>query len=141
MNKKWMPITAGVLDILYGVGEVLGGSFDITASRFIVSGIDWRKIVFALLIAVGVLVIVSGVYALKRRMWWLALVGSIFAFIPPALYIWVWVCWPLFKPSYLLHAHLLEILGVLLLGFIGILAIFPIVLMVLSRKQFAGKQV
>ena len=139
MDKKWMPITAGVLDILYGLGEVVAGSFAVTASQFITSGIDWRRIIFALLIAVGVLVIVGGVYALKRKMWWLALVGSVFALIPPALYLYIWISWPLFQLSDLLHANLLDILGVLLLGFIGILAIFSILLTILSRKQFEGQ--
>ncbi len=88
-NKTWMPTTAGILDI------VSGGFGLICALMFIFMGGVMRfvpdvptylwPIFMALsvpLAIVGILAIVGGIYALQRKVWGLALAGSIAAFFP-----------------------------------------------------------
>ncbi|MCJ7670387.1 MAG: hypothetical protein MUO61_07755 [Dehalococcoidia bacterium] len=60
MERTWMPTTAGILCIIAGAISVISG------------------IVFAPLIIVGIIAIVGGIYALRRRIWGLALAGSSF---------------------------------------------------------------
>ena len=89
MEKTWKPITAGILDIVAGgftvlasIGLIVGGG---------VTGVvpDVPDFVPALLMGmaipfliVGILAIVGGVYALKRKKWGWALTGSILALFP-----------------------------------------------------------
>ena len=89
MEKTWKPTTAGILDIvaggftvITGIGLIVGGG---------VTGIvpDVPDFVPALLMGlaipfliVGILAIVGGVYALKRKKWGWALTGSILALFP-----------------------------------------------------------
>jgi peptidoglycan/LPS O-acetylase OafA/YrhL len=132
MNKKWMPITAGVLDIFYGVVEVLGGSFIVTTPQvkpIVPTGIDWRTILFSLMIAAGVLVIVGGICALMRKVWWLALVGSIFVLVIPVLYVYIWQS---SDPSDSIWLFAI-------VCFTGVSAIVAVILTILSRRQFEGK--
>jgi MFS family permease len=133
MNKKWMPKTAGILDVLNGIFGMIMGYF-----LFIIEGwLGWGPL-YAIggpvLFFIGVLAIVGSVFTFKRKRWWLALVGSIFALIPIALY--MYFIWHSFDPSYLSEASLRYILTVPLMGFIGVPAIVAIILTVLSRKQF-----
>jgi hypothetical protein len=96
MEKTWMPKVAGILDIVAGAfglffclmmglwfavisffgrmntAEFHGFPTSIMAIIFIPMGI--------FLLAAGILAIVGGIYALKRKMWKLALAGSIAAF-------------------------------------------------------------
>jgi hypothetical protein len=90
-NKIWMPTTAGILDI------VSGGFGLICALMFILMGGVMRfvpyvppflwplfmglSVPFAI---VGILAIVGGIYALQRKIWGLALAGSIAAFFSPS---------------------------------------------------------
>jgi hypothetical protein len=96
MENKWMPKVAGILDIVAGsFGVFLSCIMALWfgfISYFIPSGtaefhdfpgsfvaifiIPW--VIFML--AAGILAIVGGIYALKRKMWRLALAGSIAAF-------------------------------------------------------------
>lgn len=79
--RTWMPTTAGILSIIAGgidvtvggvvlvLGEILGAAF----TRIYGIGV----IIGAPLIAVGVVAIIGGIYAIKRKMWGLALAGAI----------------------------------------------------------------
>jgi hypothetical protein len=62
-KRTWKPIAAGVLCIIAGFIAVIFG------------------IAFAPLIVFGIIAIVGGIYALRRRIWGLALAGSICALI------------------------------------------------------------
>lgn len=93
MNNSWMPKTAGILDIvagafslialfLLGMGimffSIAGASstpLPIGASEMMV--IFWIIAVPKALLSI--LAIIGGVYALKKRVWGLALAGSIAA--------------------------------------------------------------
>jgi hypothetical protein len=86
-KKTWMPMTAGILDIV-------AGSFGLIASlifvfmggvmRFVPDVPRFLGPIFMGLAGpfaiVAILAIVGGIYALKRKIWGLALAGSIAAF-------------------------------------------------------------
>jgi hypothetical protein len=85
-KKTWMPMVAGILDIICGCWELLlafgfvfvGSIFRFAATPEIPPSlaplIAAIGIPFAIL---GILAIVGGVYALRRKVWGLALAGSI----------------------------------------------------------------
>jgi hypothetical protein len=95
-RKTWMSTTAGILSIIAGaigvitgiVFAVIGGIIgDIIGTIF---GIEWLGLgVFfgAPSIILGIIAIVGGVYALRRRIWGLALAGSICALLADPLWI------------------------------------------------------
>ena len=62
MKRTWKPITAGILAIIAGV-----------------IGIGWGVIVGAGFIVLGILALIGGIHALRRRLWGLALSGAICA--------------------------------------------------------------
>jgi len=82
-SQTGMPIAAGILSIIAGVlGLILG-----LIVAAVLEAIGWfvgfvgLGIVIVPLIIFPVIAIVGGVFALRRRIWGLALAGSIFAFI------------------------------------------------------------
>jgi hypothetical protein len=110
-NNTWMPLTAGILDIICGAWGLFFSLLLMFISKIIVAVAKLPPAVgpiFALLsipVALfAILAIVGGVYALKRKIWGLALAGSIGALFSP--YFWL-------------------------------LAITSIVLTAMSRKEFA----
>jgi hypothetical protein len=87
-EKTWKPTTAGILSIISGaigvtfciVVVVLGS----TIGAFFGFEVVWGWSTFAIpLIISGIIAIVGGIYALRRKIWGLALVGSICALIGP----------------------------------------------------------
>lgn len=83
-NSTWMPMTAGILDIICGCWALLLALVFIfvgSVTRFVP---DVPQYLFPIFTAfsvpfsiIGILAIVGGVYALKRKIWGLALAGSI----------------------------------------------------------------
>ena len=82
MSRPWMPKIAGILDI------VVGGLTVAFAIFLLVGGImTWGQagggdffILLAIIFAIiGVPPIVGGIYALQRKRWRQALIGSLFA--------------------------------------------------------------
>ena len=124
-----MPITAGVLDILNGILGIIIGLFFWMFVGLLFWG-TFYEIGGLLLIVIGVLAIVGGVYAFKRKRWCLALAGAIAAIIPTVVAMYDF--WERFNPNYFFPLPTLQ-------GFIGIPAIVAIILTVLSRKQFERK--
>jgi len=91
-REKWEPRVAGILDIISGVLAIIGyvvlvnfGSFSVfikdipVSSRYIMFGIS------EVLAISGLIAIVGGIFALNRRAWTMALVGSIAALFVSAL--------------------------------------------------------
>lgn len=84
-ERTWKPTTAGILCIIAGaiavisgiVVAVLGG----IGGMFI--GMGWLSAIGAPIIILGTIDIVGGIYALRRRIWGLALAGSICALLGP----------------------------------------------------------
>lgn len=89
-NKKtWMPMTAGILDIISGSCGLIGALVFIFLGgvmRFVPDVPPFLWPIFTALAVpfaiVGILAIVGGIYALQRKIWGLALAGSIAAFFP-----------------------------------------------------------
>ncbi len=99
MNKTWKPTTAGILNIISGVSNLIGLIFVIIAIITISSswviinnyipanifpvGIGLINTILALvavLLAVqGVIPLIGGIYAIQRRRWLFALISSIVA--------------------------------------------------------------
>lgn len=85
--KTWKPTTGGVLEIvsgylniLTGLVMLLGVSMFPAFASFI--GMTAGVGIGILLIALGIVSIIGGVYALRRRVWGMALVGSITSLFP-----------------------------------------------------------
>jgi hypothetical protein len=78
MKTTWKPIAAGVLDIILGCCTLIGGF--LFYNFMSVVGAGWE--VFAFPAVAGIVAIVGGIYAMQRKIWWLALVGSIAALLP-----------------------------------------------------------
>ncbi|MCD6230712.1 MAG: hypothetical protein J7J88_02400 [Dehalococcoidia bacterium] len=82
-NRTWKPTTAGILSIVAGGGGVVwgiavavGGSLSVGVPLG-VAGMHNFFIVTVILVLLGAMAIVGGIYALQRRNWGLALAGSI----------------------------------------------------------------
>jgi len=86
----WMPTVAGILNIVAGVTRfvlsvailAVGPTYRIESFWFGMPHVSWLMasmsvVVAALLLVLGVLSIMGGVYALQRRAWGLSLTGSI----------------------------------------------------------------
>jgi len=88
MERTWKPTTAGILGIIAGAIGVLFGLILAVAGGILgtIVGVFIPFIggavagVFAIPLILGIVAIIGGVYALKRRIWGLALAGSICAF-------------------------------------------------------------
>lgn len=85
MQKTWKPTVGGILAIIAGALQVIVGIAMATVGgiggAFI--GMGWLSAIGAPLIILGVIALVGGIYSLKRRIWGLALAGSICALIDP----------------------------------------------------------
>jgi len=85
MVKTWKPTVAGILAIIAGALGVIIGVLFATGVGLLggIFGMGWLSAIFAPLIVFGIIAIVGGIYALLRRIWGLALAGSICALIGP----------------------------------------------------------
>jgi len=92
MQKTWKPTTAGILSIFIGAIGVIGG-IAVAAAGAIAGGLlaqlglpflgELMAGVVAVPIVLGIVAIIGGIYALKRRVWGLALAGAICALLTP----------------------------------------------------------
>jgi hypothetical protein len=89
MEKTWKPTVGGILAIIAGAISVIFCIVVVVFGRIIGAffgfEVVWGWSTFAIpLIILGTIAIVGGIFALKRKIWWLALVGAICAIIGPA---------------------------------------------------------
>ncbi len=95
MDTRWMPLASGILDIVTGALSLLGSlvlalvlgvyfSYDAYAGESAAVGL-WL-LLFVPLFIVSILAIVGGIFALRRKVWGLALAGS----IGSILTLWAW---------------------------------------------------
>jgi hypothetical protein len=87
-QTTWKPTTAGILNIIAGAMAIIGGALVAPMWRMMTwphMGMSVQPLVGSAIpmIILGVVAIVGGVYALKRRIWGLALAGSICALFGP----------------------------------------------------------
>jgi hypothetical protein len=85
MEKTWKPTVAGILAIIAGALQVIFGTLGATGVGFVggIFGLGWLGAILAPLIIFGIIAIIGGIYALLRKIWGLALAGSICALIGP----------------------------------------------------------
>jgi len=89
MEKTWKPTTAGILSIIAGVIELLVGlGFAIGLGLLgSLGGLLPAGGILAVLavpiIIIGIIALVGGIYALRRRVWGLALAGAICSLFGP----------------------------------------------------------
>ncbi len=84
MERTWKPTTAGILSIIAGAIALIAGIvIAVVGSIGWFFGIPWVSAIGAPSIILGIIAIVGGSYALKRRVWGLALAGSICALLGP----------------------------------------------------------
>ena len=85
MEKTWKPTTAGILCIITGALQLIFGLAMATIGGIggALIGMGWLSAIGAPLIVLGIIVIVGGIYALRRKVWGLALAGSICALVGP----------------------------------------------------------
>ena len=106
VQKTWKPIVAGILDIVGGALRIFG-SFAVLIgimffipvavtggpgpvpemARWLIPSVLQMILIIAtiLLLIVGILPIIGGIYALQRKKWGLALAGSIVAIFGSSL--------------------------------------------------------
>jgi len=84
MEETWKPTAAGILCIIAGaIAMIAGIVIAVVGSIGWFFGIPWISAIGAPSIILGIIAIVGGSCALRRRVWGLALVGSICAVLPP----------------------------------------------------------
>ncbi len=124
MNKTWIPVAAGILDIISGalqLGVSLSAIGLIIFRGWSIAGINPFSLIFTLpWLGTGVVAILGGIYIIQRKKWNLAFFGSLAAFIPLGVLV-TFYSFALNQPAWA---------AVLLVG------IAAIVLTVLSRNEF-----
>ncbi|MFC2050174.1 hypothetical protein ACFLTN_03235 [Chloroflexota bacterium] len=90
-KKTWMPMTAGILDIIAGSFGLIWALMLVFLGGVIRCVPDVPLFLWPIFTAlavpfaiVAILAIVGGIYALRRKLWGLALAGSIAAFFSPS---------------------------------------------------------
>lgn len=85
-QRTWLPTTAGLLMIVSGALNFLLGVFSFVGAGFVPLAFTMPALagpIFAWgLIALGVISVIGGIFALRRSSWPVALAGSIAALIP-----------------------------------------------------------
>jgi|ETNmetMinimDraft_20_1059909.scaffolds.fasta_scaffold198232_1 hypothetical protein len=89
MERTWKPTTAGILSIIAGTLSLIACIWCLMFTYPMIYGLDlaekWDEIaqilgvVGVVFINLGVISILGGIFALKRRLWGLALAGAICA--------------------------------------------------------------
>ena len=90
MKRTWKPTIAGILDVIAGVFALIGGLVLVvlgSAGTGFLSCCGFGMLQFPSLVlllatgipllVLGILALVGGIYALRRKVWGLALAGSI----------------------------------------------------------------
>jgi hypothetical protein len=98
VNTKWMPAVAGILDIIAGVLSLIGtlilalvvgvffeSSYDSYSGQEFSAVFIWL-VLFLPFVIISLLAIIGGIFALKKKVWGMALAGSICSILT----IWGW---------------------------------------------------
>jgi hypothetical protein len=88
MERTWRPTTAGILTIVAGVLNLIVGIIVVSIGAAVVAplcGLWGFTAVGAPIIVLGIISIVGGIFALRRRVWGMALAGAICALFPPPI--------------------------------------------------------
>jgi len=79
--KVWKSVAGGVLSIIAGIIGIGGGAIVSLMGEFVSDsgGLLGFEPFGVPTIILGIVAFVGGIFALRRRVWWLALIGAIFA--------------------------------------------------------------
>ena len=81
MLRVWKSLTAGIMSIIAGMIGIGGGAIVSLMGDFVSEsgGIFGFEPFGVPTIILGIVAVVGGIFALRRRIWWLAVSGAIFA--------------------------------------------------------------
>ena len=78
----WMPLTAGILELIIGIPGLIVGLIAVAVGSFLtffVAGLG--GLIGAPIVVLSIVAIIGGVFAIRKRVWGLALAGAICGFI------------------------------------------------------------
>ena len=113
-KNSWMPVMAGILLLVAGIVALLRG-----LARMLLAGFIERPVMMGLgleiaggfQVVMAVIIIIGAIFALRRKVWWLALVASVIT--------------------------VLQFLAVGIFStIVGFLGIFALILVASSRQEF-----
>ena len=88
-KKTWKPTTAGILSIIAGAMQTIGGIIVTVVGGTIarLPAVPIMPRIFGIIaipiIVIGIVAVVGGIYALRRKVWGLALAGCICSLFGP----------------------------------------------------------
>jgi hypothetical protein len=85
MERTWKPTTAGILTIIGGIIGIASGAIVMglgTAFMWGIPGLELLAGIGSGLLALGIIALIGGIFALRRKVWGFALTGAIFACFP-----------------------------------------------------------
>ncbi len=88
MERTWRPTTAGILSIVAGALNLIVGIIVVSIGASVVAPLCrlWGFTAVGVpIIVLGIISIVGGIFALRRRVWGMALAGAICALFPPPI--------------------------------------------------------
>ena len=85
MERTWKPTTAGILTIIAGAFNLIGGIVIAALGKAIAmwTGFWGMGAIGTPLIILGIVALIGGVFAIQRRTWGMALAGAICSLFPP----------------------------------------------------------
>ena len=84
MERTWKGTTAGILTIIGGIcGIAVGAVLATVGTAFLlgIPGLELMAGIGAGIIVIGIIALIGGIFALRRRVWGFALTGAILAAI------------------------------------------------------------
>jgi hypothetical protein len=142
MDRTWKPKAAGILCITVGAIWVVSGLVLPIALCWAPSCMWYAFMWFgAPLIIPGIMLVLGGIYALRRRKWGLALAGSILTLFGSVIlgrygiiiFLGATVDNPSVKPGDLTSLITFFIVGVAIFGILGLLGL---IFIILGRREF-----
>ena len=82
--RKWFRIAGGILTIVCGIIMVVGGTFATGMPLALIPPSTAPAGIGGGFITLGIFTIIGGIYAIRARIWGLALAGAICAVFPAA---------------------------------------------------------
>lgn len=85
MERTWKGTTAGILTIIGGICGIAIGATVATLGTAFMLGIPGVEMIAGIgggMIATGVIALIGGIFALRRKAWGFALAGAILALFP-----------------------------------------------------------
>ena len=82
--RTWKGTTAGVLTIIGGIFGIAAGGLALLGTTFLaeMTGFGFLGALGGGFLALGIIALIGGIFALRRKIWGLALTGAIFALFP-----------------------------------------------------------